>query len=338
MPWRHVDAKSQRLQFVRDARRRLMTLTELCARYGISRVTGYKWLERAERSGLDFLEELSRRPHSCPHATPVELQARLLDARRHHPTWGPRKLLALVHRQDRRQGTDFAWPARSTVAELLRRNGLSAPRRRRGARGHLGRPLTPMSAPNVIWTADYRGQFRLGNQRYCFPLTVQDGYSRYLLACRGLTGTTTAECRPAFQRLFQEYGLPEIIRSDNGVPFATGALARLSQLSVWWIRLGIYPETIEPSHPEQNGRHERMHRTLKRETARPPAPTPRSQQQRFDLFREEYNTIRPHEALGDATPASLYTRSPRPYPNTPPPIEYPPHFETRLVSTNGGIK
>jgi putative transposase len=338
MPWRHVDAKSQRLQFVRDARRRLMTLTELCALYGISRVTGYKWLARAERSGLDFLQELSRRPHSCPHATPVELQARLLDARRHHPTWGPRKLLALVHRQDRRHGTDFAWPARSTVAELLRRNGLTLPRRRRGARGHLGRPLTPMSAPNVIWTADYKGQFRLGNQRYCFPLTVQDGYSRYLLACRGLTGTTTAECRPAFQRLFQEYGLPEIIRSDNGVPFATGALARLSQLSVWWIRLGIYPETIEPAHPEQNGRHERMHRTLKRETARPPAPTPRSQQQRFDLFREEYNTIRPHEALGDATPASLYTRSPRPYPNTPPPIEYPPHFETRLVSANGGIK
>jgi len=338
MPWRHVDAKSERLQFVRDARQRLVTLTELCALYGISRVTGYKWLERAEHSGLDFLQELSRRPHSCPHATAAALQARLLDARRHHPTWGPRKLLALVHRQDRRQGAHFAWPARSTVAELLHRNGLTTPRRRRAARGHLGRPLTPMSAPNVIWTADYKGQFRLGDNRYCFPLTVQDGYSRYLLGCRGLTGTTTVECRPVFQRLFQEYGLPEIIRSDNGVPFATGALARLSQLSVWWIRLGIYPETIEPAHPEQNGRHERMHRTLKRETTRPPAPTLRSQQQRFDLFRDEYNAVRPHEALGDATPASLYTRSPRPYPNTPPPMEYPPHFEVRLVSANGGIK
>jgi transposase InsO family protein len=315
-----------------------VTFTELCALYSISRVTGYKWLERAERSGLDFLEELSRRPHSCPHATSAALQARLLDARRHHPTWGPRKLLALVHRQDRRQGETFAWPARSTVAELLRRNGLTIPRRRRPSRGHLGRPLTPMSAPNVIWTADYKGQFRLGDGRYCFPLTVQDGYSRYLLGCRGLTGTTTVECRPVFQRLFQEYGLPEIIRSDNGVPFATGALARLSQLSVWWIRLGIYPETIEPAHPEQNGRHERMHRTLKRETARPPAPTTRSQQQRFDLFRDEYNAVRPHQALQDATPGSLYTRSPRPYPNTPPPMEYPPHFEVRLVSANGGIR
>jgi transposase InsO family protein len=268
MPWRLVDAMSERLRFVRDARQRLVTFTELCARYGISRVTGYKWLERADASGMDFLQELSRRPHSCPHATPAALQARLLDARRHHPTWGPRKWLALVRRQDRRYGADYAWPARSTVAELLRRNGLTTKRRRRVVRGHPGHPLTPMSAPNVIWTADYKGQFRLGNGHYCFPLTVQDGYSRYLLGCRGLTGTTTQECRPIFQRLFQEYGLPELLRTDNGVPFATQALGRLSQLSVWWIRLGIYPELIEPAHPEQNGRHERMHRTRDRATTR----------------------------------------------------------------------
>ena len=338
MPWRQVDAMSERLRFVRDARQRLVSFTELCALYEISRFTGYKWLKRANASGLDFLQELSRRPHSCPHATPPELQARLLAARRQHPTWGPCKLLALVRRQDRRRGIDFAWPARSTGAELLRRNGLVTPRRRRMARSHPGRPLTPMSAPNVIWTADYKGQFRLGNGHYCFPLTVQDGFSRYLLGCRSLTGTTTAECRPVFQRLFQEYGLPEILRTDNGVPFATQALGRLSQLSVWWIRLGIYPELIEPAHPEQNGRHERIHRTLKRATARPPAPTPRSQQQRFDLFRDEYNAVRPHQALGDATPASLYTRSPRPYPSAPPPLEYPSHFEVRLVSANGGIR
>lgn len=338
MPWRRVDAMSERMRFVQDARQRLVTFTELCALYGISRVTGYKWLARANASGLDFLQELSRRPHSCPHTTPPALAARLLEARRHHPTWGPRKLLALVRRQDRRRGADFAWPARSTVAELLRRNGLTAPRRRPAARGHPGRPLTPMAAPNVIWTADYKGQFRLGDGRYCFPLTVQDGFSRYLLGCRGLTGTTTMECRPVFERLFQEYGLPELLRTDNGVPFATGALGRLSQLSVWWIRLGIYPELIEPAHPEQNGRHERMHRTLKRATARPPAPTARRQQQRFDVFRDEYNRVRPHEALGDATPAAVYTRSPRPYPSALPPLEYPPHFELRLVSANGGIR
>jgi transposase InsO family protein len=338
MPWRQVDAMTERRQFIVDARQRLVTFTDLCALYGISRVTGYKWLERANASGLDFLQELSRRPHGCPHATPPVLQARLLEARRRHPTWGPRKLLALMRRQERRQGTAFAWPARSTVAELLRRNGLSAARRRRARRGHPGRPLTPMTAPNVIWTADYKGQFRLGDGRYCYPLTVQDGFSRYLLACRGLTGTTTVESRPVFERLFQEYGLPEILRTDNGVPFATGALGRLSQLSVWWIRLGIYPELIEPAHPEQNGRHERMHRTLKRATARPPAPTRRRQQERFELFRDEYNAVRPHEALGDATPASRYTRSLRPYPSTLPPVEYPPHFEVRLVSANGGIR
>jgi putative transposase len=333
-----VDAMHQRFQFVRDARQRLITFTELCALYGSSRTVGYKWLQRAEQSGLDYLQELSRRPHSCPHATPSELTARILEARRHHPGWGPRKLLALLRRQDRRRGQEFAWPARSTVAELLRRNGLSTPRRRRTLRGHPGRPLTPMTAPNVIWTADYKGQFRLGDATYCFPLTVQDGFSRYLLGCRALTGTTTIECRPVFERLFQEYGLPEILRTDNGVPFATGALGRLSQLSVWWIRLGIYPELIEPAHPEQNGRHERMHRTLKRATARPPAPSRRRQQQRFDLFREEYNAVRPHEALGDATPASRYASSPRPCPSALPALEYPLHFEVRLVSANGGIR
>jgi transposase InsO family protein len=329
---------NERFQFIRDARQRLVTFTELCALYGISRTVGYKWLHRAEQSGLDYLQELSRRPHSSPHATPPELTARLLEARRHHPSWGPRKLLALVRRQDRRRGHEFSWPARSTVAELLRRNGLSLRRRRRAVRGHPGCPLTPMTAPNVIWTADYKGQFRLGDGTYCFPLTVQDGFSRYLLGCRGLRGTTTIESRPVFERLFQEYGLPEILRTDNGVPFATGALGRLSQLSTWWIRLGIYPELIEPAHPEQNGRHERMHRTLKRATARPPAPTRRSQQQRFDLFRDEYNAIRPHEALADATPASLYSSSPRPYPSRLPAIEYPAHFEVRLVSANGGIR
>ena len=189
MPWRHVEVMRERFQFVRDARRRLVSFTELCAIYGISRPVGHKWLHRAEQSGMSYLEELSRRPHECPHATPPELTARLLEVRRHHPTWGPRKLLALVRRQDLRRGLDLPWPARSTVAELLRRNGLTNRRRRRVRRGDPGRPLTPMTAPNVIWTADYKGQFRLRDGHYCFPLTVQDGYSRYLLGCRGLTGT-----------------------------------------------------------------------------------------------------------------------------------------------------
>jgi transposase InsO family protein len=208
MPWTQVEPMEQRLQFIQDARRRLVSFTELCAIYGVSRPIGYKWLHRAEQSGLDFLQELTRRPHSCPHATSPDLTARLLEARRRHPSWGPRKLLALVRRQDQRRGQVFAWPARSTVADLLRRNGLTATRRRPRRRAHPGRPLTPMTAPNVIWTADYKGQFRLGNASYCFPLTVQDGFSRYLLGCRALTGTTTTECRRCLGDSFRNTACP----------------------------------------------------------------------------------------------------------------------------------
>jgi putative transposase len=338
MPWRQVDPMSERHRFITDARRRIASFAELCTHYRISRKTGYKWLRRAEADGSAHLVEHSRRPHTCPHATPERLVTRLLEARRRHPRWGPRKLLKVLRRHDRREGRCESWPARSTAADLFRRHGLITPRRHRRFPGHPGRPLTPMTAPNVIWTADFKGQFRTTNGIYCYPLTVQDGFSRYLLACRGLSGTRGAESRPVFERLFREYGLPEILRTDNGVPFATDALHRLSQLSVWWIRLGIYPELIEPAHPEQNGRHERMHRTLKTETARPPAPNARQQQRRFDAFREEYNEERPHEALRDETPASLYRPSPRPYPAKLAPLEYPAYYEVRRVSTNGGVR
>jgi len=195
-----------------------------------------------------------------------------------------------------------------------------------------------MTAPNLIWTADFKGQFRTRDGIYCYPLTVVDGYSRFLLGCQALDSTAHVGAQPVFRRLFQEFGLPQLIRTDNGVPFATCALARLSQLSVWWIRLGIYPELIEPSHPEQNGRHERMHRTLKAETTRPAAGHRASQQRRFNDFRDEFNNDRPHEALGQDTPASRYRPSPRPFPARLPALEYPSHYETRLVSRNGGIR
>jgi putative transposase len=334
MPWRLVDPMTERLRFLTDARRRIASFTELCARYGVSRKTGYKWLHRAEHEGTARLADTSRRPHTCPRAIPAPIVDRLLAVRRRHPSWGPRKLLKLLQRRAPRQ----EWPARSTVADLLRRHGLVEPRRRRRYPGHPGRPLTPMTAPNGIWTADFKGQFKTGDGLYCYPLTVQDGFSRYLLACRGLTGTTYAESRPVFERLFREYGLPDMLRTDNGVPFAPGALGRLSQLSVWWVRLGIVPELIEPGRPQQNGRHERMHRTLKRATARPPAATRQHQQRCFDHFRREYNELRPHEALADETPASIYRPSPRPYPARLSPLEYPAHFEIRRVSRNGGIR
>ncbi|MGH2362083.1 MAG: integrase core domain-containing protein, partial [bacterium] len=230
------------------------------------------------------------------------------------------------------------WPALSTVCDLLKRHDLIPKTRRRPRLSHPGRPLTPMTEPNEIWTADFKGQFTTRDGAYCYPLTLVDGYSRYLLACQGLRSTAIVLARPIFRRTFEEYGLPRIIRSDNGVPFATTALGRLSLLSVWWIRLGIYPELIEPAHPEQNGRHERMHRTLKAEATRPPSGNLQAQQTRFNRFRAEYNDERPHEALDQETPASVYRASRRELPRTLAPLEYPGHFEVRLVSRNSGIR
>jgi transposase InsO family protein len=229
-------------------------------------------------------------------------------------------------------------PAPSTVAALLARAGLVTARRRRRTLGHPGRPTAAMDAPNAIWTADFKGEFKTRDGVYCYPLTICDGYSRFLLACRALPSTATAGARPVFERLFREHGLPARIRTDNGVPFATIALARLSALSVWWLRLGILPDLTEPSSPQQNGRHERLHRTLKAEATKPAAASAVAQQHVFDHFRREYNTERPHEALGQATPASCYTPSRRPFPRRLPAPEYPAHWEVRRVSRNGGVR
>jgi transposase InsO family protein len=334
MPWHPESTMQLRRQFVQDIRSGTAPVTELCRAYGISRATGYKWLRRYEAGGLAALADQSRRPHTSPTAVLPALVRALLEARRHHPTWGPRKLLRLCRQQD----ATGPWPARSTVARLLQRAGLVVTPRRVRRPGHAGRPQAPMDAPNAVWTADFKGQFKLGDGTYCYPLTLADGCSRMLLACRALTSTQVAESRPVFQRAFEAYGLPVRIRSDNGVPFATQALGRLSSLSVWWVRLGILPDLTEPAAPQQNGRHERMHRTLKAECTRPPRHSRRAQQARFDQWRAEYNTLRPHEALGDATPAAHYAPSPRPYPRRLPPLAYPAHFEVRRVSRNGGIR
>jgi putative transposase len=335
MPWRVETPMSQRQDFVEAWARGHWHSSELCARFGISRKTGYKWWHRYERGGLPALVDASRRPDRSPTALDAALGALLLRTRQAHPTWGPRKLLAyLSARHPRYTG----WPVASTVGALLKREGLVRSRRRRPAPGHPGRPLTPMDAPNALWSADFKGQFRLGTGAYCYPLTIIDGYSRYLLACRGLETIATSSTRSVFEGIFRTYGLPDRIRTDNGPPFATCALGRLSALSVWWIKLGITPELIQPAHPEQNGRHERMHRTLKAEATRPPGATLRGQQRRFDHFQREYNDERPHEALAQLPPARHYHRSPRSYTGRLRPPEYPRHFETRYVSTNGGIR
>jgi transposase InsO family protein len=334
MPWSETTMMDERLQFVADVRRGSEEMSVLCRRYGISRKTGYKWMARYEADGAAGLTERSHRPHTCPHATARDAVEALCELRRRHPTWGPKKLLAILAR---RRPT-LVVPAPSTAAALLKRAGLVTSPRRRRTPGHPGRPTAPMDTPNAIWTTDFKGEFKTRNGVYCYPLTVADGYSRYLLACHGLPSTASTGVRPIFQRLFREYGLPTRIRSDNGVPFATIALGRLSSLSVWWVRLGILPDLIEPGSPQQNGRHERMHRTLKAEATRPPEAHARAQQRRFDVFRSEYNAERPHEALEQATPASCYTASPRPYPERLPPLEYPAHCEVRRVSRNGGIR
>jgi putative transposase len=334
MPWSQTSPMDQRTQFIADYLREVLSVTELCDLYGISGKTAYKWIDRYLRQGPAGLEERSRRPQNSPNRTPDEVTQALLEARRRHPSWGGKKLLTLVHKRH----ASWDLPHRSTVCDILRRHGMVPKKRNRRRIGHPGKPTTAILAPNDVWSADYKGQFRTGNGIYCYPLTVTDGYSRYLLGCQALNSTAVAEAKPVFTRLFKEYGLPRRIRTDNGVPFATNTLARLSSLSAWWVRLGILPEFIEPGKPQQNGRHERMHRTLKAETTRPAAGSLAAQQRKFNTFREEFNHERPHEALDMQTPDRLYRPSIREMPNKIPPFVYPDRFEVRYVSANGGIR
>jgi transposase InsO family protein len=324
----------QRTRFIADYLRGTLSVTELCDNYGISRKTAYKWIDRYLREGPAGLSYRSRRPASSPNSTPPALVEAIIKARQHHPSWGAKKLLKILHSKHPR----WPWPGRSTVCDILKRHGLVAKKRRPRKIGHPGKPTTLVTAPNDLWCADFKGHFKTGNGRYCYPLTVSDQCSRYLLGCQSLLNTSVADSKPVFTRLFKEFGLPKRIRTDNGVPFATTSLARLSRLSAWWLRLGVIPEFIEPGKPQQNGAHERMHRTLKAEATRPSAANHIAQQRRFNRFRDEFNNERPHEALDMQTPASLYESSPRPMPNKLPPLQYPDRFEVRYVSANGGIR
>ena len=334
MPWKEASPMSERIRFIHDHQLGVYDMTELCQRYGVSRKTGYKWLSRFSEGGYEALKDRSRSPHSCPHKTPDHCVEAILEKKRRHPFWGAKKIVPRL----RGKYPDEPWPAISTGSAILERRGLVKSRGRSRKRGHAGRPDTPMTEPNAVWTIDFKGQFKTRDGKYCYPLTVADGNSRFLLGCQGFLSPCLRDTKKTMTTTFRNYGLPSIIRSDNGTPFASSAIGRISKLSVWWIKLGIYPELIEPAHPEQNGRHERMHRTLKAETARPPAGNLSAQQRRFNIFRTEYNEERPHEALGQVTPASVYTPSARPFLEHLPPVEYPGHFEVRRVSRNGGIR
>lgn len=334
MPWSQTSPMDQRTQFIADYLQALLSISELCDLYGVSRKTGYKWIDRYLRYGPSGLEEHSRRPRRSPNETASKIVEAFVDARRRHPSWGAKKLLTLIAKRHPR----WDLPGRSTVCDILSRHGMIPKKRARRRIGHPGRPTSQILAPNDVWSTDFKGQFKTQDGVYCYPLTVADGFSRYLLGCQALHSTAVAEAKPVFIRLFKEFGLPRRIRTDNGVPFATNTLARLSSLSAWWVRLGIMPELIEPGKPQQNGRHERMHKTLKAEATKPAAGNLAAQQRKFNRFREEFNCERPHEALDQQTPASVYMPSPREMPSKLPPLVYPDRFEVRYVSANGGIR
>lgn len=334
MPWRETSPMEQRERFIHDARLGLYTMVELCVRYGISRKTGYKWLGRFEEAGRQGLQDRSRAPHACPHRIAEEVATLICAARLQHPSWGPAKLLDWL--RPRYPGADL--PAISTAGDLLARRGLVKHRRRRRHYQHPGVVPATTTQPNDLWTADFKGHFRTRDGLYCYPLTVADQHTRYLLACHGLLSTKGHGVRPVFEELFRTYGLPRAIRTDNGVPFATTGIHGLSQLNVWWLRLGIQHQRILPAHPQQNGAHERMHKTLKSEAIRPPRANLALQQRAFTAFRRLYNDERPHQALCGQPPAALYRPSPRAYPAVPPPIEYPGHFIVKRVTNAGTVR
>lgn len=309
-------------------------MAELCREFGVSRKTAYKWVARYNADGPAGLADRSRAPHSHPsRVEPVVLEA-LVQARRAHPHWGARKILAWLGRKQ----PELALPVASTVSDMFARYGLSRARQARRRTPPYTDPFADADAPNRVWCADFKGDFKTGDRKRCYPLTVTDAFSRMLLRCAALKSTKTIRVQPVFELVFREFGLPERIRTDNGTPFASRGAGGLSRLSIWWVKLGIRHERIEPGHPEQNGRHERMHRTLKQETLRPPASSIRTQQTRFDAFRKEFNQDRPHEAIGNETPASLYTESEREFPRRLRSIEYPSGFKVRKVAASGRIR
>lgn len=308
-------------------------MTDLCQEYGISRKTGHKLWNRYQELGVAGLEDQRRTPKNSPHRTSAEVVAAVVTMREKHPTWGAKKLKSQLEHELQR-----TFPAASTICDVLKRHGFITPQQQR--RRHVSRPTTlqQTAAPNEVWCADYKGQFRLGDSSYCYPLTITDQYSRYLLACEGMGAISEDQAREVFQDVFREHGLPGSIRTDNGTPFATVGLAGLSKLNVFWMLHGVRHERIRPAHPEENGRHERMHRTLKAETTRPARPNLLQQQEQFDSFRQTFNNKRPHEALDMKRPAEVYRPSARPCPRTPPEPQYPLHDDVLFVSGKGSLR
>lgn len=332
LPWKDLSVVQQRKAFIDEYLEQQHSVSELCRRFEVSRKTAYKWIGRF-LAGCE-LEDRSRRPHNSPRATAAALEDFIVAARKQRPSWGPKKLRAALLRAN----PEIQLPSISTLALIIRRNGLVVPRRRRRRTPPSASPLLNATEPNACWCIDFKGDFLVGRRR-CYPLTVMDAYSRFLLGCVALPNTRVTGVRRALLTLFQTYGLPQAIRSDNGAPFASKAPRGLSELSAWWLKLGIRHERIEPGKPQQNGRHERMHLTLKLETAAPPSTSRKAQQRAFDRFRLEYNEQRPHEALGQRFPAEFYKRSTRvlPEPYWGRDFDYPNDYECARVRKSGHL-
>lgn len=332
MPWKVSSPVSERLKFIQrlqDGER----VVDLCKEFGISRKTAYKLKARFEESGPAGLYDRSRAPLRIPRRTPPEIEALVLEARAKHQNWGPvtlRESLLRTH-------PGVRIPSSSTIGVLLQRHGLVKARKRRRHAPPAHSPLRVAERPNHVWCADFKGQFQVGSGRSCYPLTITDRFSRFIVACEGLEGVSAPPAIDVFLRSFREYGLPDVIRTDNGAPFASTGLFGLTKLSVLWLRLGITPERIEPASPQQNGQHERMHLVLKQETSRPAAANMLAQQERFDRFVEEYNTERPHHGIELRRPAELYVPSSRSCPAEISDVEYPTHDLVRRVAENGRI-
>lgn len=334
MPWKESSVVNESVGMISDWLQDEYTITDLSNIYGISRKTAYKWIERFKTDGPKGLERRSSAPLSHPNAYPAEIIQGVIQAKLKHQCWGPRKLRRWLNDNCGKQ----TWPCVSTIGDMLKKEGLVRSRKRRKRAPVYREGFNVSDRPNAVWCADYKGQFRTQDQKPCYPLTITDNYSRYLILCRGLEHPSHAETQPWFEWAFREYGLPEALRTDNGTPFASAGLGGLSKLSVWLIKLGIKPERIDPGHPEQNGRHERMHRTLKEAATTAPQNSLREQQGEFDAFVAEYNLERPHEALGLNTPSSFYEPSTRSYPAKVPEVVYDDDAQVRRVRHNGEIK
>lgn len=332
MPWKESDKVTERMRFIarhEEGER----ISDLCQEFGISRQTAHAVIRRYQEHGPKGLEDRSSRPFRSPHRTPRTIAEKVIALRTKRPTWGPKKLKSRLHELE----PEVNWPAASTIGAILADAGLVGNRKRRRRASPNTTGLRTTQAPNELWCMDYKGQFRLGNRSYCYPFTVTDHQSRFLLCCDALENTKTLETQMSLRATFAAYGLPAAIRSDNGSPFASTGRAGLTTLSVWLMRCGVGLERIEPGKPQQNGRHERMHLTLKQDTTRPAAHALLGQQEKFDQFRQVFNEERPHEALDMKPPATMYRPSTRKLPDELPPLEYPLHDATPRVARNGSF-